>query len=1166
MAVDMSDFGHVTGTTIHDDVAGPFLVSQLDVDDHSVYHFQVAIADSNGACLDNTSARALADTGANVLVISLSLATRWRAAGGILEEDTVAPIPIRLGSKQVEASQPLVCRIRVNLRLQLADYALHAPDVWVWVWPELREEFVLSFAFLKHYELLAYMQAQITPVSHAPEENLLSDMQSMNPQAEEFTDSFVPASTEVVDAFLHDPAIVNPAFPMYVELQQLLRPRLAILLAPPDSQGITGIPEIELHLREGITVNDLPRQACRFVSRALLPHLRLEIDRLLNLKIIRHPTGDSPCCSPLCLAAKGDGNLRMAVDYAKMNPFLRQSALPIPMLKFLYEYFQFCIWFGVFDFKDGYLRCRIKEEHKFLTAFISPFGIFEFNFLPFGFAGAPGWFSRFMYDFVLKRAVNPSRGLAKAAVNFIDDTGVGDRTPEGFLAKVALILDCMVAHNCRLKAKKCAIGFPQVQFCGYVFHSAGYGMSDSRKQGVYDLPPPTTYKALRSFVGLCNYFTSFVPNLATRLAPLTDRLSGNGKNPWIWDTNEQTAFDDVRTAILQCADLGHIEPGGDLILSTDASLDGCGGILIQRLRQVQGDFIVRIIAFISHKFSKQARAWATIEQEGYSIVFCVLRLEEYLLGRRFLIQTDHRNLIYILGSTIPKIVRWRLRLSEFDFSIEHIPGSVNVVADGLSRILTALRVHFDETELTLDQLFHQLHNAVVGHHGVKRTEHMFTVVMPQWRARFPQGRQRLIALCKECPVCQKIKSPPRLQGPNDVWRHLHGVRPYGSVSMDQFGPFPPDEWGNTYIQGMMCQLTRIGMGIPTQNVTGPAAAFALCHWVQVFGWPDTLRSDKGPAMTSDIIKHVLHIFGVQHVQILPHHHQANGMIERRGREVKRHINAMVFNPEVRSKWSMAAMIAYGIANGTKDRMLGETPNRLGFGDFNNPLDSTRVISRMKDLTTVNDYVKELEDVTKACHAASAKHLKAQQALEDARRIRMARPSEPLENGDYVLLEYPEVIIPRAPSRMHPTYRGPLVVIDCSRQDIIKCVDIVTKAELEVHVTDLHKFHAPDHMLPDQLLQWALADHPDEYIVEEVRAHRFDSKKKKSPWSLQLQIKWLGYGENEKGVTWEPYSKIKDNEKVDQYVLARKLPRIKERGETAIPAPVVHLLNASNLPR
>ena len=1145
LTVDLSELNGDSGDGVSVDVAGAFIQSIESPDgvpdDLAVFRFPVA-----GLALDGSSSTpvyALADTGANVVVAQHSVVANWRAANCVISSETVPPIPIRLGSKRITASQPLVERVLVRLRVHLEGYSLDA-DQWVWVWPELREPLVLSFGFLRKHELLLYMQTHISPTMAAPEEALLTDLQHMNPSSSEFTDSFVAATDSTIDEFLFDPGIVNPEFPLVDELRLALRPGLRTLLAPPDAVGITGIPPVRLLLREGVTVNDLPRQACRFVAKHLMPHLRLELDRLLSLRIIRTAIGDPPCCSPLCLAAKADGNLRMAIDYSRVNPFLRQSALPIPMLKFLFDYFRQCTWFGVFDFKDGYLRCPVHEDDKFVTTFITPYGLFQFNFLPFGFAGAPGWFSRFMYDFVLKTVVRPQPPLA---VNFIDDTGVADASATVFLHKVKTVVDCMVAHNCRLKSSKCRLGFDRIPFCGYIFHHDGYGMSPSRKQGVADMPAPGAYKSLRSFVGLANFFSTFVPKLATRLTPLTNRLVGNGKLPWIWGEAEETAFQDVKQAILNCTDLAHIDPTAALTLMTDASVEGCGGVLLQRTTSPTGVVTYQIVAFVSHKFSKQARDWSTIEQEGYSIVYCVLRLEEFLLGRHFLVRTDHKNLIYILGSNIPKIIRWRLRLSEFDFAIEHIAGRDNQVADGLSRILNALSVDVDEPNLLFDDLFSQLHNAVIGHHGIARTEHMLGVVMPSWRERFPHGRARLRELCRECPVCQKLKQPERLRGPADVWHHINGARPFGSVSMDQFGPFPPDEWGNTYLQGIMCNLTRIGIGIPTKGVTAEAATFALCHWTMIYGWMDELRSDQGPAMTSDIIQSLLRLFGVKHVKVLAHHHQANGLIERRGREVKKHINAMIFNASVRKKWSMAAMIAYGISNSSRDRMLGETPNRLAMGDFNNPLDSARVVKRMAGLATVNDYVQELEQLTKQCQVASAEHLARQQAMEDSRKTRMARPHERLENGDYVLLAYPEVTIPRAPTRMHPTYRGPLVVVDASRQDVIKVVDIVTKKPLEVHVTDLHKFHAPDHILPDQLLHWALADHPDEFIIEAVTNHRLDPAKRRGPYALELQIKWLGYDEtSEEGLTWEPYPKIKANAKVDQYVVAHKLPRIKEK--------------------
>jgi hypothetical protein len=75
-----------------------------------------------------------------------------------------------------------------------------------------------------------------------------------------------------------------------------------------------------------------------------------------------------------------------------------------------------------------------------------------------------------------------------------------------------------------------------------------------------------------------------------------------------------------------------------------------------------------------------------MELELYALVYCVKQLSPYLLGREFQIKTDHKNLIYLSNSTIPKLVRWRVILSEFQFRIAHIPGTQNSVADALTRL------------------------------------------------------------------------------------------------------------------------------------------------------------------------------------------------------------------------------------------------------------------------------------------------------------------------------------------------------------------------------------------------------------------------------------------------------------------------------------------------
>jgi hypothetical protein len=150
-------------------------------------------------------------------------------------------------------------------------------------------------------------------------------------------------------------------------------------------------------------------------------------------------------------------------------------------------------------------------------------------------------------------------------------------------------------------------------------------------------------------------------------------------------TSYRCEFEDFKEALQHTSALYYPNYEAEWFLRTDASEYGMGAVLLQKI-MIEGEEVLQPIAFVSHKFSEQATRWSTIEQEAFEIFYAVQKLSYYLMGKEFIIETDHNNLLWMEASTAPKIIRWRIYLQSFQFKIKHIAGKRNLVADWLSRL------------------------------------------------------------------------------------------------------------------------------------------------------------------------------------------------------------------------------------------------------------------------------------------------------------------------------------------------------------------------------------------------------------------------------------------------------------------------------------------------
>ena len=142
--------------------------------------------------------------------------------------------------------------------------------------------------------------------------------------------------------------------------------------------------------------------------------------------------------------------------------------------------------------------------------------------------------------------------------------------------------------------------------------------------------------------------------------------------------------------------------------------------LVQEYTNCVGAIIHQPIAFASHKYSGAAVNWDTFKQESYALYYAVTQFNYYLRGKPFLMETDHRNLVWIETSHVPIVVRWRVLLQSFVFDVKHIPGKNNTVADWLSRMYPLPTIQSSlstiSTPLTIKNMFSAVHGGRSLHH------------------------------------------------------------------------------------------------------------------------------------------------------------------------------------------------------------------------------------------------------------------------------------------------------------------------------------------------------------------------------------------------------------------------------------------------------------------
>ena len=674
----------------------------------------------------------------------------------------------------------------------------------------------------------------------------------------------------------------------------------------------------------------------RPIPYALRSRVEDELTRLEEDGVIE-PVAHSDWDAPIVPVVKRDGAIR---DFkVTVNKVAKRDMYPLPKVEDLLSTLAGGKSFSKLDLSHAYQQLHLSEESKPLVTINTSKGLYQYTRLPFGVSAAPSIFQRTMEN-LLKGIPN--------VVAYIDDILVTGKTDAEYLKNLQQVLQRLQESGMRLKRSKCSFMLPKVTYLGYVISSEGVHPAPEKVRAIRNAPIPTNLSQLKSFLGLLNFYSRFLPNQSTLLAPLHRLLRKNTR--WEWGSEQQTAFEAAKSSLSSSSVLIHFNPDLPLIVSADASSYGVGAVLTHQLK----DGTEQPVAFSSRTLSPAEKNYAQIDKEGLAIIFAVTKFRQYLLGRSFELKTDHKPLTELFAPdraisqmSSARIQRWNLILSSFDYTIQYKKGCENVEADTLSRLplpespidvplpgetvllLQCLQQSpITATQIKLwtdkDPLLLQVRNFVSNGWPYSVSEE----IQPYFRRRseltlldgcLMWGSRVIIPAAGHSATLDElhIAHPgiSRMKGLARSYLWWPGVdtdleKKVKSCSECQLhqnapakAPLHPWEWPERPWARLHIDFAGLCFGDKTFLVIVDAhskwleiiesrqtAESTIRHLQTLFsthGLPEIIVSDNGPAFRSEEFKDYLSSNGIRHIQSAPYHPASNGLAERAVQSFKR---------------------------------------------------------------------------------------------------------------------------------------------------------------------------------------------------------------------------------------------------------------------------------------
>ena len=404
-----------------------------------------------------------------------------------------------------------------------------------------------------------------------------------------------------------------------------------------------------------------------------------EINRLVDAGILTK-VYRSNWASPTVNVIKKNGQVRLCGDFSStVNCYLDPVNYPLPSIDDVISQMNNSKVFSKLDLQNAYLQLPLDSNSKQFCTINTCSGLYAFNFLPFGLTASSGIFQSF-----ISKLLNGIPGV----INYQDDILIHSSDINQHNVTLDKVLTVLKEAGIKLNNKKCDFYVTKVEYLGHIFDANGVQPNPDKIRAIIDAPAPRNVKQTQAFVGLCNYYSRFIRNFASKFAPLYALLKKNAQ--FKWNEEQQQCFDLIKKLFKNHGVLKIFDSNKETLLETDSSAYGTAAVLMQRDNPGEMWYPIE---FASRTLNSNEQNYSNLEREALSVIFGVTKFRKYLLGLPFVIHNDQMPLrkLFAHNASIPlncsaRVQRWALKLSQFNYEFIYSKGVDNVNSDCLSRI------------------------------------------------------------------------------------------------------------------------------------------------------------------------------------------------------------------------------------------------------------------------------------------------------------------------------------------------------------------------------------------------------------------------------------------------------------------------------------------------